>query len=256
MTVTASSINTPLEALLDRTACLVPYVAVLTSNGTWTKPAHALWVEMFLHNAGQNGASGTSSGGGGGGAAGTRMRRLFPAAVVPASLAVTVPATVATRASAINGAFNVTCPGTSTPPPAVTTGSGTAGGTFVGDAYGVENGAPGGSGGTAYVTAGLAGQASPHAGYCAESGLGGAGGNYPGEHGHGGLAGLGYGAGGGGMGGETGGGAGGGGGGGGGSGYGTTALATNGTSDGSRVGGTGAPGIVIITTWCGVDLRT
>ena len=60
-------------------------------TGTWTKPANALWTEMFAiggGGAGGNGASGgagTNRYGGGGGGSGAWSRTLWPAADLPAT---------------------------------------------------------------------------------------------------------------------------------------------------------------------------
>jgi hypothetical protein len=236
--LTALSVDTPLEALLDRTACLVPNVQIFEADGNWTKPAHALWIEFVMINAGQDGATADTpaGGGGGGGASGCFRHVIMPAAEVPSALIVSVPQTVADgNASAIHATSDwqiVNYAGSPTPP--VAGGAGGGAGGLAPALYFSQPGASGGAGGNA--------------------GLGGAFG-FPGITGGGGdssapavagYAGLGYGAGGGGN--SRSGSAGGGGGGGG---YGVQALASGGNEN-SEPPGVGAPGVVIITTWRGI----
>lgn len=84
MTVTASQFNTPIEALFDRTAVLVPKLTVITASGTWTKDALAVWIQFFLKGGGGGGgATDHPSHPSGAGAAGYEMHACVPAAFVP-----------------------------------------------------------------------------------------------------------------------------------------------------------------------------
>ena len=83
MTVTASSINTALEALADRTAVLAPKVQVYTPGAAhdWELPAHAQWVEIVLVGGGGGGSAAEVGSGwaGAGGGSGAVVRRVLPA---------------------------------------------------------------------------------------------------------------------------------------------------------------------------------
>lgn len=67
-----------------------------TASGTWTKPANALWVEVTMCGAGENGVAGDTGSAGRGGRAGKVATKTFAAA----SLASTVSVTCATSSSA------------------------------------------------------------------------------------------------------------------------------------------------------------
>lgn len=252
MTVTAAEFNVAIEGLADRTRVLVPDVQVFSAVGSpsWTKPDFALWVEIVLIDGGRSGANVAFGcfGGGGGGAAGARLRRVVRAADLPDTLSLTVPAAGATAlitGTNVNIATGASYGAATSNPP---NGAGAAGTCTVSqqETWGSNGGAGGalGSGGT---TGGV--------GYIAAGGNWGTAGSGT-APGNGGQGGRGYGAGGGGAGGSSNGSsANPGGGGGGASGYGTIALAGAGATgvvgSGTAAGGSGAQGLIIITTWRG-----
>ena len=253
--VTAADINAPLEALADRTAVLVPDVQVFTPTGapaTWTVPEYALWVEILMVGGGGGGGgitSGTTQGlSAGGGGAGATVRRVLPAASI---VALTIdpgagghagdldtPATDGIQSTVyVDGdptlALLVADGGRHGGGGGDNAGAGGGGGAATWSAD--YSGGDGGSAGTVGIN-GDPGEPGPFYGY----GLGGSGPGVPG------LGGPGYGGGGGGA------AAGSSGAGGGAGGYGLVRLAGDGTGVGFKVGGDGAPGVVVITTWRGV----
>lgn len=231
--VSASNMAAVLQTYANRTQVLVPDVQEYTANSNWTKDSNAVCCEFFLVPGGGNGgtAGGSGDGGAGGGARGGVKRRTLPASMVPSNLTVSVggPGAISSVAS---GDFAIyTTPGAAGSSPSG--GTGGAGGTAP-----TDGDYPGGAGGAGGDTSN--GGSSGSVGLCAAGGAGG--GAASPRYGNGGL---GYGAGGGGgtvdLGVS-------GGGGGGASGYGIAALATD---AGAGYPGTGAPGLVVITTWRG-----
>lgn len=262
--LTALALNVPFEALLNRTACLVPNARQFATDGTWTKPAHAKFVEIVAIGPGFPGANRISAYGAGGGCSGRLVHMVFSAANVPDTLAVDVgsPSTPQDGAT-VSGTmpaptslpFLVSTAVTDyTPADGGTPSTPGQGGTITLNTYGMCPGswAPGGRGG---APSGSPTPAPSEAGVAGRDGYGGPGGaggaSTTGGSGASGEGGVGYGAGGGGAGGASGAVAAGGGGGGGG-GYGS---AERGNDAVGAAGGLGAPGYVVITTWCGVDLR-
>lgn len=206
-------------------------VETFTSGSpTWTKNANATKVGIRLKGSGAGGGALSGGVGGGGGSAGEDVYVEFPASMVPDTLNISIG--LAGTAGVDGGAVSVT---------------GNAG-AFVISANGGLAGVDGGAGGVSYDPNGLGnggagGSTSGLSGVRGRgAGAGGAGGtNAPGGGGQG------YGAGGGGGAGATDGG----GGGGGGYGDGTTGGTIAASAGTSTVGGAGALGICIVTTWRG-----
>lgn len=270
MTVTASAINIPFEALLDRTACLVPDVQVYTAGSdTWTKPVRALFCEIVLVGSGGDGGDGGGGGlggGGGGGAGGIEVWR-GAAALLPSSLSIDVKAGGSGLYSSVTGTgfglYAHSGDNGSNSPGLDQGGAGGDGGApfqpTIGAFASPDTAAAGGAagdpgenpvgwrfGGAAGGGGGDSGSAPPNRGGTGGQSYGGTS-STPSAGTGGGPAGGGYGAGGGGGGGTAGsGGAGAGG-------YGGGSIATAGQSDaGGGGGGVGAGGICVITTWRGV----
>jgi hypothetical protein len=254
---------------LTSKAHLPPQIDNFRSNGTWTKPAHAKVVQFLLIDRGQDGAGTADTGGGGGGAAGVRLLVTLPAAAVPSPLTVAVrvasgdpPTSVSSAAS-----FALSCDEGVSVVDEYPDASGTAagpGGYYKSDAlavmlaHGLLPGAAGGAGGAGETYADASDGGAGFRGHY-PGGAPGLGATIaPGEwHGGGGHGGKGYGAGGGGAGGvgseffvKRGGG--GGGGGGGyliGAGEFADVYGGDGNGTGTGIAGSGAQGVVVITTW-------
>lgn len=253
----AADIDVALEALADRTACLVPDKRSFTVDGSWAKPALAVFIDFVVVGQGAPGGIGTAGAAGGGGSSGEIRRMVIPASEVPDSLTVLIGAGLTQVFFGTTFAINAHVGGAG----ADGTTTGGNGGTW---AQPTQAGAGGSSGAGADATAfsasaaaGGGGGDSSFAGGAGADGLGGGKGGAGGLTGastSGGGAGLGYGAGGGGA--ASTGAAPYAGGGGGGGGYGKRALAQQGPSNiDPNVAAAGAPGYVMITTWCGVNLR-
>ena len=152
----------------------MPNVQIFTSNGTWTKPVGAKWVEMIAVGAGgqggggRQGAAGTARGGGSGGGGGTiSYTSRIDASILPSTLTVTV-ASGATEGTYGNGGQAINTNGNAGITGGASYVSGTVNGVGATFCY-----APGGNGGAA----GVAGNSNGAAGGTGGMIDGGAGGN-------------------------------------------------------------------------------
>ncbi len=209
---------------------LCPRVETFTANGTWTKRAGDLIVEILCIGGGGGGATGGVGIGGDGGHGAERVSAVFPASMLPATLAVE-------RGGGGNanqaGGYSRVADGSNSLLVALggTSGTGAASGSPSDALWSESLTVPGGA-----AVAASAGQRGHHSRY----GTGGAGG----ATNAGGVSGRGYGAGGGGGRQNSSSIAGGGGGGGG---YGPEALA--GATPANSTGAVGAPGVVVFIVW-------
>src|SRR5437773_1119949 len=84
------------KTLTDAETSPTPQLSIFSANGTWAKPATATLVYVEVIGGGGGGGGGTGGGatgsGGSGGGGGARVQRIFQAADVPSSVAITVGA--------------------------------------------------------------------------------------------------------------------------------------------------------------------
>jgi hypothetical protein len=177
----------PTSYTVNGTSTVPPNIQVFTTSGTWTKPAGVTTVTGVIIGAGGGGGSGRRDaagtvrcGGGGGGGSGV-TRFSFPASALPATVAVSVPATAAGGAAVATDATSGNA-GTSGPPATFGTfaraigGTGGSGGTAAtgtggGAGTGTSNGGLGASASTTGLVGGGAGFGSGASGGAAGGGI-------------------------------------------------------------------------------------
>ena len=141
------------KTLTDAETSPTPQLSIFSANGTWAKPATATLVYVEVIGGGGGGGGGTGGGatgsGGSGGGGGARVQRIFQAADLPSSVAITVGAGGSGGAGGGATPGSGSAGGNSSFGTLLTAGAGGggAGGGSTGRLSGGAGGGPGGAGG-------------------------------------------------------------------------------------------------------------